>query len=123
MLETANTTERIVRTERGLTLAGTRITLYDLRTYLKADWPPHLVQQWLNLTDAQLQGAMDYIAAHREHVEAEYRRVVQQAEGNRRYWEERNRERLAQIAHLPPKPGTEAIHAKLRARKAAREHA
>ena len=106
-----------------MTLAGTRITLYDLLTYLKADWPPHLVQQWLNLTDAQLQAAMDYIAAHREPVEAEYQRVVQQAEGNRRYWEDRNRERLAQIAHLPPKPGTEAIHAKLRARKAAREHA
>ena len=123
MLTTANTTEQIVRTERGLTLAGTRITLYDLLTYLKADWPPHLVQQWLNLTDAQMQAAMDYIAAHREHVEAEYQRVVQQAEGNRRYWEERNRERLAQIAHLPPKPGTEAIHAKLRTRKAARKHA
>ena len=61
MLATANTTEMIVRTERGLTLAGTRITLYDLLTYLKADWPPHLVQQWLNLTDAQMQGALDYI--------------------------------------------------------------
>ena len=69
MLATVNTTELLVRTERRFTLAGTRSTLYDLLTYLKADWPPHLVQQWLNLTDVQMQGAMDYIAAHPEHVE------------------------------------------------------
>ena len=123
MLPITNTIEMIVRTERGLTLAGTRITLYDLLSYLKADWPPHLVRQWLCLTDAQMQGAMDYIAAHREQVDAEYERVVQQAEANRQYWEERNRARLAAIAQSPPKPGTDAIHARLRARKAAREHA
>jgi uncharacterized protein (DUF433 family) len=28
-----HTTETIVRTERGLTLAGTRITVYDILTY------------------------------------------------------------------------------------------
>jgi uncharacterized protein (DUF433 family) len=120
MLETDPTTTTIVRTERGLTLAGTRITLYDILTYLKADWPPHLIQQWLNLTETQMTDAMTYIAANRETVDAEYQIVVQHAETNRRYWEERNHERLARIAHIPPKPGTEAIHAKLQERKAAR---
>ena len=33
---------RVVRTERGLSIAGTRITLYDVMDYLKADWPPKL---------------------------------------------------------------------------------
>jgi uncharacterized protein (DUF433 family) len=120
MLETATNTAAVVRTERGLTLAGTRITLYDILTYLKVDWPPHLIEQWLNLTAAQMTAAMDYINTHRETVEAEYQLVVQHAETNRRYWEERNRERLEQIAQLPPNPGTEGIHAKLHARKAAR---
>jgi len=120
MLETETNAAAVVRTERGLTLAGTRITLYDILTYLKADWPPHLIEQWLNLTAAQMTAAMDYINTHRETVEAEYQRVVQHAETNRRYWEERNRERLEQIAQLPPKPGTEVIHAKLHARKVAR---
>src|SRR5262244_1966309 len=112
MLETETNAAAVVRTERGITLAGTRITLYDILMYLKADWPPHLIQQWLNLTATQMTAAMDYIAAQRESVEAEYQMVVEHAEANRRYWEARNHERLAQIAQLPPKPGTEAIRAK-----------
>jgi uncharacterized protein (DUF433 family) len=120
MLTGENSTETIIRTERGLTLAGTRITLYDILTYLKADWPPQLIQHWLNLTTLQLTAAMDYIATQRESVEAEYQMVVQHAEANRRYWEARNRKRMDQIAQVPPTPGTEAISAKLQARKAAR---
>ena len=85
-------------------LAGTRITLYDVLTYLKADWPPHLIQQWLNLTAAQMTAAMNYIAAHRESLEAEYLVVVQHAATNRHYWEARNRERLARIAQFRRSP-------------------
>ena len=120
MLETTPSITPIVRTERGLTLAGTRITLYDIMTYLKADWPPQLIQQWLNLTAIQMADALAYITAHHDAVEAEYQTVVQHAEANRRYWEERNRERVEQIAHLPPKPGYEAVQAKLQERKATR---
>jgi uncharacterized protein (DUF433 family) len=108
----------IVRTGRGLTIAGTRITLYDIMEYMKADWPPKLIQQWLNLTDAQTADAFAYIAAHRDEVEAEYQLVIEQAEAARAYWEERNRERLAELRELPPRPGQEEIIEKLRARKA-----
>lgn len=108
----------IIRTERGLTIAGTRITLYDVLDYLHADWPPRLIQHWLNLSDAQMADVMQYIAAHRAEVEAEYWHVIEQAEAVRTYWEERNRARVARIATLPPKPGQEALVAKLRARKA-----
>lgn len=107
----------VVRTERGLTLAGTRITLYQILDYLKDDWPPHLVRDWLNITDPQLAGVLTYIENHRDEVEAEYDLVLREAEESRRYWEERNRERFAQIAQLPPKPGQEAIRAKIRAEK------
>ena len=71
-----------------------------------------------NLTDQQITDVMAYIAEHRDEVEAEYQLVLQQAEEHRRYWEERNRERFAQIAAQPPKPGQEAIRAKLAAHKA-----
>ena len=111
-----NTT--VIRTERGLTIAGTRITLYSVMDYVKADWPTELIKNWMNITDEQITGVMDYIEAHREEVEAEYEIVLQQAEEIRQYWEERNRERFAQIAAMPPKPGQEEIRAKLRARKA-----
>jgi len=73
--------------------------------YLKADWPPTLIQQGLNLGDAQMADVMDYITAHRAEVEAEYELVLRQAEAIRAHWEERNRDRLAHIARLPPKLG------------------
>jgi hypothetical protein len=46
--------------------------------------------------------------------------VLQEAEAIRSYWEERNREQLAQIAAMPPKPEHAALWAKLRAEKARR---
>jgi hypothetical protein len=39
--------------------------------------------------------------------------VLQLAEEARRYWEECNRERLAEIAESPPGPGQEELRAKL----------
>jgi uncharacterized protein (DUF433 family) len=108
----------VVRTERGLSIRGTRITLYDVMDYLKAEWPPTLIQQWLNLTDAQMTGVLAYIRDHEADVEAEYAHVLQRAQEVRAYWEERNRDRLAYIASLPPKPGQEAVYAKIQARKA-----
>jgi len=108
----------IVRTERGLVIAGTRITLYSLLDYLQADWPPDLVRQWLNLTDDQMAAALDYIQCHHHEVEQEFELVKRMAEDNRRYWQERNRARLASIEAKPPPPGQEALRARLRARKA-----
>ena len=61
---------------------------------------------------------MEYIATHREEIEAEYQLVLQQAEEDRKYWEERNRERFAEIAAMPPKPGQEKIRKKLQVAKA-----
>ncbi|NIR51117.1 DUF433 domain-containing protein [candidate division KSB1 bacterium] len=111
------TNNTVIRTSRGLTIAGTRITLYSIMDYLRLDWPPKLIRDRLNLTDKQIKDALDYIESHREEVEAEYEIVLEQAEKNRKYWEDRNRERFAEIASLPPKPGQEDIKAKLRARK------
>lgn len=85
----------VVRTSRGLTVAGTRITLYTILEYLHADWPPQLVQQWLQLRDAQMADVMAYLAEHRDEVEAEYQQVVAQAEAIRQYWETRNRDRVS----------------------------
>jgi len=43
---------------------------------------------------------------------------LQTATEIRQYWEERNRERFAKIAAMPPKPGQETIRAKLQEWKA-----
>ena len=66
---------------------------------------------------------MAYITAHQDAVEQEYQCVVQQTQEIQQYWEARNRERLAHIAHLPPRPDHEAIRAKLRAWKTKPEQA
>lgn len=117
MTESTNEQPTVVRTSRGLSIAGTRITLYAVLDYLHADWPPKLIQDWLGLTDAQMADVLAYIAAHRDEVEQEYQQVVEQTEENRRYWEERNRERLAQRPSTPLTPKQAALQARLRAWK------
>jgi uncharacterized protein (DUF433 family) len=102
----------VVRTGRGLTIAGTRITLYEVMDYLKANWPSTLIQHWLMLTEVQMCAVLDYIQTHRQAVEAEYQLVLQEAEETRAYWEAKNHTRLQQIARLPP-----PLDAKLSMRK------
>lgn len=118
MAQTSSTQPIVVRTERGLSIAGTRITLYDMMDYVTASYPPKLIREKLCLTDEQVNTALAFIAENRALVEAEYQEVLQIAESNRRYWEERNREHFARIAQLPPKPCTEALWAKIQAWKA-----
>lgn len=109
----------IVRTERGLSIAGTRITLYDVMDYI--DYPPKFIRGLFDLAEEQINAALDYIEANRQEVEAEYQLVLKEAEELRQYYEEKNRDLIARIAKLPPKPGTEAAWKKLRAIKAKRE--
>ncbi|HEY7782344.1 MAG TPA: hypothetical protein VIC85_19285 [Ktedonobacterales bacterium] len=107
---------RIVRTERGLSLAGTRITLYDVMDYLHGQWAPERIHDILRLTDDQPRAALDDITAERD--EAEYQLVLADAAVARRYWEDRNRERLAQAPRLPPQPERAALRARLAAERA-----
>lgn len=123
MTETHALPPTLVRTPGGLFIAGTRITLYDVMDYLAADWPPHLIRQWLNLTEQQITDVLQYIGVHRAELEAEYQQVLQQTEDIRQYWDVRNRKRLAHTAAKPPTPGQEAARAKLQAWKAKLEQA
>ncbi len=107
----------IVRTDRGLTIGGTRLTLYDVMDHLVAGWTPKLILNWLPLTEEQLDAALSYIETNRAEVEAEYQTVLKETQERKNYWDDRNRDRLAEIAQIPPKAGQEAIHAKLQAWK------
>ena len=112
MTATVNGPPTVIRTERGLTVDGTRITLYAILDYLHADWPPKLVQHWLDLSDQQMADVLAYLDSHRAEVEQEYQQVVQQAETLRAYWDGQLQEHLAQ---RPPRSLT-AEQAILRAR-------
>lgn len=121
MSSASNTTSAIVRTERGLTIAGTRITLYDVMDYVTAQYPPKFIQGLFDLTEEQINVALAYIETHRAEVDAEYQQVLQETDALRQYYEEQNRERVVQSAAKTPKPGTEAAWEKLRAAKAKRK--
>ena len=108
----------IIRTERGLTISGTRITLYDVMDYVVSQYPAKFIRSLFDLTDDQINAALSYIEANRAEVEAEYQTVLKQAAENRQYWEERNREHFVRVAKLPPRPGREALRVKLQEQKA-----
>ena len=48
----------IIRTERGLTIAGTRITLYDVMDYVTEHYPSKFIRAMLSLTDEQVNAAV-----------------------------------------------------------------
>ena len=118
MTSEANGQTGIIRTERGLTIAGTRITLYDVMDYVTAQYPPKFIRGLFNLTEDQINAALAYIETNRAEVEAEYQIVLKESEELRQYYEERNRDLIARLAVKPPKPGMEAAWEKLQAQKA-----
>ena len=105
----------IIRTERGLTIAGTRITLYDVMDYIIEEYPQKFICAMLNITDKQLIAALSYIDSHGTEVEAEYQNVLKETDELRQYYEQENHDLIAKIIRKPPELGTEEIRAKLRA--------
>lgn len=118
MTSASNGQTAIIRTDRGLTISGTRITLYDVMDYVTAQYPTQFIRGLFNLTDEQINAALAYIEANRAEVETEYQIVLKEAEELRQYYEQRNRDLIARLATKPPKPGTEAAWEKLQAQKA-----
>lgn len=114
--QTSEPSSIVVRTERGLAIRGTRVTLYNILDGLAAQWPAKLIQDRYSLSEVQIAAALTYIAEHQAAVYAEYAQVLQEAEEARQYWEERNRlERTPSIVDTPERA---AFRAKLAAAKA-----
>ena len=118
MTPVSNQPQAIIRTERGLTIVGTRITLYDVMDYVTAQYPPKFIRGLFELTEEQMSAALAYIEVNRAEVEAEYHQVLREAEELQQYYAEQNRERIARITTQPPKPGTELAWEKLQAIRA-----
>ena len=114
---TAEQLELITRTDRGLTIQGTRITIYDVMDYVAANYPTSLISEKLCLTSVQVEAALSYIADHKTDVEAEYQQVLKLAEENRQYWQERNQKYSSPIAVASIESNKKAIYDKLLAWK------
>ena len=88
--------------------------------FLKAQYPPKLIRDKFNLTDAQIEAALSYIEDNQTQVEAEYQEVLQTRQEIRQYWEDYNRERFTKIAAMPHKREQSALWSKLEEQKAKR---
>lgn len=99
----------VVRTEQGLTVKGTRLTLYYIMDSIKKNNSLKNVRDIYELTDEEMLDILDYIHLHKEEVEKEYQQVVKSAEENRKYWEKKNRDVMDKTYQQ-----REAVLAKLR---------
>ena len=113
MTSNGNPNPTVVRTSRGLTVGGTRLTIYSLIDHFKAGDPDEMVLQWYPITAKQLADVHQYVAEHPEEVEEEYQHVVRRADEMRQYWEERNRDDFERIKKTPPTPEVAAKRAVL----------
>ncbi|NEQ71230.1 MAG: DUF433 domain-containing protein [Symploca sp. SIO1B1] len=107
----------VIRTQRGLSVSGTRITLYQIMACLQANLSPELIRDRFKLSIQQMNDVLKYINQNRDEVETEYQKILEQAETNRQYWENRHREQLLNaeqyIATTPPQQAEEKIWTKL----------
>ncbi|MGB7892818.1 MAG: DUF433 domain-containing protein [Microcoleus sp.] len=66
----------IIRTERGLAIADSRLTIEGIMDYVTAQYPPKFIRRLFDLTEEQINAALAYIEANRAEVEAEYQMVL-----------------------------------------------
>lgn len=105
------------RADRGLTIEGTRITLYSIMDHLKTGWSAERIRDWYKLSQEQIQDALDYLDANRDAFEAEYEKRLRNAEIVEEYWRAYNQTHLEKVSQLPAPPGREAVWTKLQERK------
>lgn len=86
--------ETVTRTDRGLTVKGSRLTLYSILDAMKDNNSLKNVRDIFELTDQEMLDVLDYIHLHKEEVEKEYQEVLVVAQKNKDYWQERNKEQL-----------------------------
>jgi uncharacterized protein (DUF433 family) len=69
-------TTRIIHRGRGPEIEGTRITIYRIMDFVRDNCSITTIADELDLSEAQVQAALDYIAANRSEVEAAYDQLL-----------------------------------------------
>jgi uncharacterized protein (DUF433 family) len=71
---------RIIDRGRAPELAGTWVTVYRIMDFIREDCSTDDIAAALDITVAQVHVALDYIAAPRQDVEAEYDKILQRVQ-------------------------------------------
>ena len=66
----------IINRGRGPEIEGTRITVYRIMDFVRDDCSVTTIADELELSEAQVHAALDYIAANRSAVEAQYDQLL-----------------------------------------------
>jgi uncharacterized protein (DUF433 family) len=59
---------------------GTRISIYDVLTYSEEGWSVSRIAALFRISSAEVQAALDYVAANRETVMETYRKILARIE-------------------------------------------
>lgn len=70
----------IINRGRGPEIEGTRITVYRIMDFIRDHRSATYIAKDLNLSEAQVQDALDYIAANQSEIEAEYEHILQRVQ-------------------------------------------
>ena len=73
-------TTRIINRGRGPEIEGTRITIYRIMDFVRDNCSMTTIADELDLSEAQVHAALDYIATNRSEVEAEYDQLLQRVQ-------------------------------------------
>jgi uncharacterized protein (DUF433 family) len=117
MITITTTNSLIVETSRGPSIAGTRITVYSVMDYVKANRSKEYILQFLRVTPEQLDAALKYIEQHREEVERDYERILRRSAELRERYEKIFRERSPYPPDMPWEEKRELLIQKLEAKK------
>ena len=74
MSENSNCTSVVVRTERGLSISGTRKTLYQVMDYVAAGWPPKLIRDFRREMNGIARAVVDFVKKYHMYEFDEYTR-------------------------------------------------
>lgn len=116
-----NNTAIIVRTPRGLSIKGTRLTLYNVMDFYLADYQREAIRDRLALTDSQIDAALSYIENHYNEVFAEYKQVIAKAEQNQHKWNDALAKHLTKSPVSSLSPEQQELHQKFQRWKASHE--
>ncbi len=109
----------IIETPRGPSVAGTRITVYDVMDYITGNYSREYTLRFLPITPAELDAAYAYIERYKDAVEQEYERILLREEEARKESERVFRERSPYPPDMPWEEKSKLLKQKLAAMKVA----
>jgi len=117
MSTNTTTSPLIVELPRGPSIAGTRITVYSVMDYIKANRSKEEIIESMTISLEQLDAVYEYIEQHREEVERDYAEILRRSEELRERYDKVFWERTPFPPDMPPEELKAALIQRLEEKK------